>query len=239
MAEAAAITVIVSGAFRAAYLDLMGAYESKFGCGVNSVWGGSMGPAPTTIPSRLKRGEAAEVVILAADALDALIDHGLVQSGSRVDLARSRIGAAVRAGAPKPDISSVDAFKRTVLAAHAIAYSTSASGVYLSGLFRRLGLAEHIARIGKQAQGEPAGAIVARGEAEIAFQQVSELLPVPGIDFVAPLPEDIQQVTVFSAGIPRSATQLEAARTLIGYLASAKAADTIKNSGMDPINVAP
>ena len=173
-----AMRVIVSGAFRAAYLELIAAFEQASGHAVDTAFGGSMGTAPTAIPMRLKNGEAADLVILAAEALDPLIEQGLIRAGSRVDLVRSGIGVAVRAGAKVPDIGTVDAFKRTLLDARSIAFSTSASGVYVTGLFQRLGIADAIRARLKQSQGEPVGAVVARGDAEIGFQQLSELLPV-------------------------------------------------------------
>jgi molybdate transport system substrate-binding protein len=226
--------VIVSGALKAAYLVLVERFERESGRHVASEFGGSMGSAPTTIPNRLARGEIADVVILAGDVLDQLMAQGLVRTGSRVDLARSGVAMAVRAGAPRPDISSVDAFKRTVLQARSLVYSMSASGTYIAGLFERLGLAEHVRAVGRQIQGEPAGAFVARGEAELAFQQMSELKPVAGIDIVGPLPDEIQCVTTFSAGIPISATEPEAGKALIAYLASPAAAGAILASGMQP-----
>ena len=190
-----------------------------------------MGDAPDSIPSRLQRGEPVDVVILAAPALDELIKQGRVVSGSRVDLVRSSIGMAVRAGAPKPDISTVEALKRTLLEAKSIAYSDSASGVYLSKkMFMRLGIADQIAGKCQRIQSEPVGAVVARGDAEIGFQQISELLPVTGIAFVGPLPPEVQKVTVFSAGVVVGAKQPDAARALIKFLASPAAVPAITKS---------
>ena len=234
MAHAAEIRVLTSGGFRSAYLSLVPEFERTTGHKVVTTAGGSMGSAPTTVPNRLKRGEVYDVVILAADTLDELIKQGYVLAGSRVDLARSIIGVAVRAGAPRPDISSTDAFTRALVEAKSIAYSSSASGVYLIGLFQRLGIADKLKPISRQVTGEPVGAVVARGEAEIGFQQVSELLPVKGIDYVGPLPAEIQEVTVFAAGIPSSATEPDAARALIKFLSSPAAAPVIRKTGMEP-----
>jgi len=173
---------------------------------------------------------------MVGDALDALLKEGKVVPGSRVDLSRSIIGMAVRAGAPKPDISSVDAFKRAMLAAKSVAYSESASGVYLStNLFPRLGIAAAMNPKSKKISGEPVGAAVARGEAEIAFQQISELRPVAGIDIVGPLPPELQVVTIFAAGIATGARDANLARGLIAFLASPAAAGAIEKSGMEPI----
>jgi molybdate transport system substrate-binding protein len=195
-----------------------------------------MGNAPDSIPVRLQRGERADVVILAAEALDDLVRQGKVVAGSRVDLVRSVIGMAVRAGAPKPDISSLDAFVKTVLAAKSIAYSASASGTYLSTeLFPRLGIAEQVKGKSRRIESERVAAVVARGDAEIGFQQISELKPIAGIDLVGPLPPELQQFTVFSAGIVVGSKEPEAARSLIKFLASPEAAPAITASGMEPL----
>jgi molybdate transport system substrate-binding protein len=197
-----------------------------------------MGGAPDSIPSRLERGEPADVVILSAGAVDDLIRQGKVVAGSRVDLVRSSIGMAVRAGAPKPDIRTVDALRQTLLAARSIAYSASASGTYLATeLFPRLGIAGKIAARSKRIESERVGAVVARGEAEIGFQQISELLPIAGIEVVGPLPPGAQRVTVFSAGIVSRAAQPAAARRLIDFLASAAARPAIERSGLEPVAV--
>ncbi len=233
-ARAQEIRVMTSGAFTEAYRHLAPEYERKAHVKIATAYGASMGNAPDSIPSRLRRGEPVDVVILAGPALDQLIKQGEVVPGSRVDLVRSSIGMAVRAGAPKPDISSVDALKRTLLKATSIAYSDSASGVYLSHeLFQRLGIADQILGKCQRIQGEPVGAVVARGAAEIGFQQISELLPVAGIDFVGPLPPGAQKVTVFAAGIARSSQQPEAARDLIKFFASDVAIPAIKKSGLE------
>jgi molybdate transport system substrate-binding protein len=196
-----------------------------------------MGSAPDSIPSRLKRGEPVDVVILAAAALDDLIKQGKVVAGSRVDLVRSSIAMAVKAGTPKPDISSVEALTRTLLEAKSIAYSDSASGVYLSTvLFPRLGIADRLKTKSRKVSGnERVGSVVARGDAEIGFQQISELLPVTGITLVGPLPPGAQQVTVFSAGIAVGAKEPEAARALIQFLASRAATSTIIRTGLEPM----
>lgn len=232
---AAAIRVIVSGAFRAAYEELIPAFERSSGCRVASAFGGSMGTLPTAIPMRLKSGEAADLIILAAEALEPLIAQGLVRGESRVDLVRSGIGVAVRADAAVPDIGTVEAFKRSLLAARSIAFSTSASGVYVTGLFERLGIADAIRPRLKQIQGEPVGAVVARGEAQIGFQQMSELMPVSGIRIVGPLPAELQTHAIFSAAIPSAATQPDAARALIAFLTSPAAGATIRKSGLEPV----
>jgi len=230
------IRVMNSGAFTAPYLHVVPEFERTSHNKIITAYGASMGNAPDSIPSRLERGEAADVVILAAPALDELIKHGKVVPGSRVDLVRSSIGVAVRAGAAKPDISSVDALKRTLLEAKSIAYSASASGVYLSQeLFQRLGIAQQIMDKCKRIANEPVGAVVARGDAEIGFQQISELLPVAGITYVGPLPPGAQKVTVFSAGVAVGAKEPAAARALIQFLASPAAVHAIIQSGLEPV----
>ena len=232
MPDAVEIRAVCSGGFKAALLALVPAFEQKTGHKVAIEWGSSLGNAPTSIPSRLQRGDPLDLVILSGDALDGLIAQGRIVAGSRVDLARSGIGVAVRAGARRPDIGSVDAFKRALLQARSIAHSSSASGVYLKSLFQRLGIAAELAPKIRQIEGEPVGQVVARGEAEIGFQQVSELLPVAGIDYVGPLPADIQEITVFAAGIPVGASQ--AAQALVSFLTSPAAAPVIRECGMEP-----
>ena len=235
-ADGGEIRVMTSGGFTAPYNELIPEYERATQNKIVTAYGASMGNAPDSIPMRLQRGEPADVVILAATALDELIKQGKVVTGSRVDLVRSRIGMAVRAGAPKPDISSVEALKRTLLQANSIAYSASTSGVYLSTeLFPRLGIADQIMGKSKRIGSERVGTVVARGDAEIGFQQISELLPIPGIDYVGPLPPEVQKVTVFSAGVVVGAKEPDAARALIEFLASPAAAPAITKSGLEPV----
>ena len=234
--QAAEIRVVSSGGFAAAYKALAPRFERDTGHRLVSQWGPSMGDTPNAVPARLRRGEPIDVVIMVGYALGKLIDEGKVLPGSRADLARSAIGIAVRAGAPKPDISSVEALKRTLLAAKSIAYSDSASGVYISTeMFKRLGIADAVAGKSRMIPAEPVGEVVARGEAEIGFQQISELKPVKGIDIVGPLPAEVQQYTVFSAGVVKGAREPEAAKALVSFLASPAAAAAVAESGMEPL----
>jgi len=236
-AFAAEVKVMISGGFSAAYEQLVPRFERATGHTVTTVRGPSMGATPQAIPNRLQRGEAADVVIMVGEALDPLIAQGRVAAGSRVDLARSYIAMAVRAGAPKPDIATVDAFKRTLLDARSIAYSDSASGVYLSTvLFQRLGIWEQIKDKSRMIPAEPVGGVVARGDAEIGFQQLSELIPVRGIQIVGLLPTATQKVTVFSAGIAAGAHEPVAAKALVDFLASKASIEAITASGMEPAN---
>jgi len=201
-ASADDIRVMTSGAFTAAYLALVPQFERGKRGPVDHA-ATTMGTGSDSIPSRLARGEAVDIVIVADAALTELIEQGYVIAGSRVELARSSIGVAVRAGAPKPDISSVDALRHTLLRATSIAYSASVSGTYLSQeMFQHLGIADQVLSKSRRIDRERVGAVVARGEAEIGFQQISELLPEPGIDYVGPLPAEVQRVTVFSAASP-------------------------------------
>lgn len=234
-ARAAGLSVMVSGAFTEAYNQLIPQFEKATGHKVMTAYGASMGNAPDSIPVRLQRGEPADVVIMAADALEALIESGQVRRNSRVDLVRSSIGMVVRAGAPRPDISTVEALKRTLLDARSIAFSASASGTYLAAeLFPRLGIADQIKTKSRRIESERVAAVVARGDAEIGFQQISELLPVAGVDLVGPLPAGAQRVTVFSAGVTARAQHAAAAQALIEFLASPAAVPVIIRTGLEP-----
>lgn len=221
------IKVMLSAAFKEAYLELLPQFERASGHTVESLW-----VASVQMMSRLKGGEAVDLVILSAASLDELRKAGIVTE--RTDLVKSGIGVAVKAGATRPDISSGEAVKRAVLAAKGVAYSTGPSGLYLVGLFQRMGIADQIKHKVTQTQGQPSGGVVARGEAEIAFQQISELLPVPGIELVGPLPPDIQEITVFAAGLHAHAKSPDAAKALVKFLTSPVAAPVIRSKGMEP-----
>jgi molybdate transport system substrate-binding protein len=235
IAAAEEITVMTSGGFTAALATLSDVYEKQSGNKLIVIHGPSMGEDPTAIPARLTRGETADVVILARGGLDKLVTKGQVVAGSETDLGLGYIVMAVKAGAQKPDISSVDAFRRTLLAAKSVAYSDSASGVYLSTeLFKRLGIDKELAAKGKMIQATPVGLNVARGEFELGFQQMSEMKPVPGIDIVGPIPQDVQQITPFSAGIVAASKNPARAKELIRFLASSDAFPAIRASGMIP-----
>lgn len=184
---------------------------------------------------RVKAGEAFDGVVLAANAIDDLIAAGKVVAGSRVDLVQSGVAIAVRAGAPRPDVGSEDALKRAVLAARTLGYSTGPSGVALAKLFERWGIAETIKpRFVQAPPGVPVGSLVAKGEIELGFQQLSEMMSLPGIDVIGPLPAAIQIVTTFSAGVASASTQPEAARALFAFLASPGVAALKREHGMDP-----
>ena len=233
--QADEVRVMTSGGFAAPHLELVSPFEraTKHRVVTDAT---STGLGEDSIPSRLRRGEPVDVVILADAALDELIKEGRVVADSRVALARSAIGMAVRAGAPKPDISSVEALKRVLLQAKSVAYSAQVSGVYLSTeLFPRLGIADQMKAKSQRIERERVGAVVARGEAEIGFQQISELLPIAGIDYVGPLPAEVQRVTVFSAGVAVGAKSPEAARALIRFFMSPEGAHAMTKNGLEPM----
>jgi molybdate transport system substrate-binding protein len=226
--------VMTSGAFTAAHLELVPKLETLTGKKIVTATT-SVGTGDTSIPSRLKRGEVADIVIVADDLQRQLIEQGLVQAEGRTPLARSSIAIAVRAGAPKPDVSTADALRRTLLEAKVIAYSASVSGQFLTKeLLQRLGIADQV--LGKcqfVGGGVRTGAVVARGDADLAFQQTSELLPVEGIAHITPLPPEAQKISVFSAGIAATTRDAALARKVIAFLASPEAAPAITRSGLE------
>ena len=227
---------MTSGAFTAAYLELIPKLELLTGKKIVTA-ATSIGTGETSIPNRLKRGEAVDIVIVADAVLRQFVEDGLVLRDSYTPVARSAIGMAVRAGAAKPDIGSVDALKRTLLQAQSIAYSASVSGDYLTKeLYQRLGIAEQVLSKSRLiGGGERVGAVVARGEAEIGFQQISELLPVPGIAHITPLPPEVQKVSLFSAGVAASTSDAALAQSVIKFLVSPEAAPAITKSGLETI----
>ena len=235
-ASAAEVRVMISGGLTAAYKALVPEFERLTGHKVLTAYGPSMGTTTNAIPVRLERGEAADVLIMVGYALDNLAKEGKVISDSRVELVKSPIGVAVKSGTPKPDISNADALRRALLAVKTVAYSDSASGVYVSTeMFGKLGITDAMKDKARKIPATPVGEIVARGDAEIGFQQVSELKPVEGIDIVGPLPDELQKITVFSAGIASVSKEPDAGKALIRFLASPAARGEIVKSGMDPI----
>lgn len=220
------LTVMMSAGFKAAYLELAPRYERESGHRLATLWVPS-----ADIPRRLQAGEIVDLVIGSAPSLDAMIAAGHLAK-PRVDLATCGVAAAVKSGARKPDLESAEDLKRAVLHAWGVVYSQGPSGVYLEQLFERMGIAGEIAHKVKRVKGEPAGEVVARGEAELGFQQMSELLPVEGIDIVGPLPDEVQEITTFSAGVHARAPSPEAARALVEYLQAPAAASVIEASGM-------
>jgi molybdate transport system substrate-binding protein len=236
-AHAAEIKVMSSAGFKAAYLELSAEFERMTGHKIVNAWGPSMGDTPQAVPNRIARGEPVDVVILVGESLEKLVQEGKVVASSRTDLARSLMGAAVRSGAPKPDISNVEAFKRALANAKSIAFSDSASGVYIQNvLYKQLGISDEIKAKSKMIPADPVGEVVARGDADLGFQQISELIPVKGIDIVGPIPAEIQKVTIYRAGLAAGAKEPEAGAALIRFLAAPSAAPAIKQSGMEPVS---
>lgn len=235
-ARADTIHVVSSGGFAAAYKELAPQFEHMTGDTLDAAWGPSMGATVDAVPQRLARHEPIDVVIMVGYALGKLVDAGTVDVADRQDLAKSGIGVVVKAGAPHPDVSTVDALRAALRTAPSIAYSDSASGVYIEReMFKALGIEAEVRGKARMIPAEPVGAVVARGEAALGFQQISELKPIQGIDLVGPLPPGAQQVTVFSAGVLAESPHKDHARALLRFLASPEAADAIRRSGMDPI----
>ena len=230
------VTVVTSGGLAAAYDVLAPRFQTETGIRLATAYGASTGGAPDSIPARLERGERFDVLIMSQAGLNELTARGLVRPSTRVDLASSSIGMAVREGAPMPDISTAEAFAETLLAAESIGYSASVSGTYVSTeLFPRLGLSEQLAPKSRRIVSERVAAVVARGEVEIGFQQVSEILSIEGAAYAGPIPAEYQRVTTFSTGITTDAENPGGARQLIDFLASDDAARTIAETGLEPV----
>jgi molybdate transport system substrate-binding protein len=227
-ARAAEITVMSSLAFKEAYSALVPSFEKSTGHKVTTQWVGS-----ADIMKRMADGEAVDLVILAAASVDQLIEQGKVVPGSRADLAKSGIGVAVPHGAPRPDLTSTAALKRWLFKVKSAAYSSGPSGVYLAKLFDRWGLSDEIKLI-KTKPGQPVGELLMRNGASVGFQQISELLPFKGIDYLGPVPADIQLTTVFSAGLHTQARSPKPAQALVKFLKAPAAAAVIRKTGMEP-----
>jgi molybdate transport system substrate-binding protein len=227
---AAEIKVLSTQATEEAYRELVPQFEKETGHKVSTVFTGTL-----DVQKRVAAGETYDLIIMAGPAIDDYIKAGKIVAGSRVDLAKSGVGVAVRAGAPKPDIGSTEALKKTLVAAKSIGYSTGPSGVYLVSLFQRLGVAEAVAPKLKQTPtGVFVGTLVASGEAEIGFQQVSELSHFPGVDFVGPLPAEVQQITTFASGLQVGAKEADAAGAWVRFLTAPAAAAAYRKRGLEP-----
>ncbi len=232
-AAAAEIKVLTAGAFKQVLLVLVPDFEKQTGHKVileNDTVG--------ALTKRIEGGEAFDLAVLTPAAVNDLSTKGKFVAGSRTNLGRVGVGVVVKEGAPKPDISSVDAFKKTLLAAKSVAYIDPAaggsSGIYVAGLLDKLGVA---AAVKPKAKLIPGGAVaehIARGEAEIGIHQISEILPVKGITLVGPLPADIQNYTVYAAGLGANGKESEAAKALLKTLSGPAAADVLKSKGMEP-----
>ena len=237
-ASAEEITVMISGGFSAALDKLVPGYEKASGDTVRIVHGPSMGKSPEAIPNRLAAGQPADAVIMVGYALDSLQKAGKTAPASRVELADSRIGMVVKAGETAPDIRSEAALKATLLKAKSIAYSDSASGRYVqSELFNKLGIARDVQGKAKMIEKTPVASVVAKGEYAVGFQQVSELLPEKGAEFVGRIPEQVQYVTRFAGAVVNGAAHEAHARALLRYLASPQAQAIVRETGLDSLSV--
>jgi molybdate transport system substrate-binding protein len=230
VAGAAEIKVLSTQATEEAYKELVPQFEKASGHKVTTVFTGTLDAL-----KRLSNGETYDLLIMARQQIDELSQSGKVVAGSRTDIAKSGVGAAVGKGKPKPDISTVDALKKTLLAAKSIGYSTGPSGIYVVTMFQKMGIADEVkSKLKQTPTGVFVGSIIASGEAEIGFQQVSELSFFPGIDYVGPIPAEVQLITVFSAGIPTGTKQADAAKALVSFVTAPAAAAIFKKHALDP-----
>jgi molybdate transport system substrate-binding protein len=229
------LKVLISGGFSGPYEKLLPKFEQTTGIKVTTGSGSSQGPGPQTIAAQLARGVPADVVILSREGLTELIAARRIATGTDVDLARTPIGVAVRAGAPKPDVRSVEAFKQVVLKAGTVAVPSSTSGIFLmEEIFPRLGIADKV-NVKATPRGTGAAAMVAAGEAEIALLPVSEIVHAPGVELAGVIAEEIQLNQIFAAAVVAGSKEVEAAKRLIVFLGSERAAVTIRASGMEPL----
>ena len=227
--------VIISGGFSGPYEQLIPQFERTTGIKVATGSGSSQGSGPQTIAAQLARGEPADVVILSREGLTELIAARWIAAGTDVDLARTPIGVAVRAGAPKPDVRSVEHFKQVVLKARTVAVPSSTSGIFLiEEIFPRLGIAGRV-NVKATPRGSGAAAMVAAGEADIGLLPVSEIVHATGVELAGVIADEIQLNQIFAAAIVATSTQTEAAKRLIAFLTSKSAADTIRRGGMEPL----
>ncbi len=229
------LTVMISGGFSLAYRQVLPEFERATGIAVTTLSGASQGTGPKTIKSQLEQGADVDVVILSKEGLDELTAVGRIAAGSARELANVPLGAAVRQGSAKPDISSVGAFKRAVLGARLVALPASTSGIFLKNeVFPRLGIADKVSSK-LFARGTEATGALAAGEADLALGPVSEQVHQPGIELVGALPDDVQLVQTFAAAIVKTAHNPDQAKKLIGFLASSQTTTAIQNAGMQPL----
>jgi molybdate transport system substrate-binding protein len=228
--NAAEINVISTQATEEAYKELVAQFEKASGHKVTTFFSGTL-----NVQKKLAAGEPYDLILMAGPAIDEQIKLGKAVAGSRVDIAKSGTGLAVRKGAAKPDISSADALKKTLLTAKSIGYSTGPSGLYMLSVFEKLGIAEQVkGKLRQTPSGVFVGTLIASGDAEIGFQQISELVHFAGIDYVGPLPGELQRMTMFSTGIHSGAKQADAARALVKFLTAPAAAAVIRKHGLEP-----
>jgi molybdate transport system substrate-binding protein len=229
-AQGAEVKLIAANAVKGALVELAPRFEKSSGNKVTLLWGGTTG-----IAKRVEGGEVFDIVLIGSRQIDRLIASGKLAKGSRADFAKSGVGVAVRSGLPKPDISTSEALKKAILEAKSIAYSSGPSGYYIAELLKKMGIADQMKdRVKQPPSGVQVGELVARGEADLAFQQISELIHVKGIDYLGPLPPDIQNVTIYAAGLHASAPAADAAKALMKFLIGPESAPVLKKIGMDP-----
>ena len=237
VAASAQLNVMISGGFSGAYEQLLPEFERTSGIKVTTGSGASQGTGPQTIAAQLARGVPVNVVILSREGLTELIDAKRIIAGTDVDLARVPLGVAVRTGTPKPDVTTVEAFKQVLLKAKTVAIPGSTSGIWLMDeLFPRLGIADKInVKVGPR--GTDATAMVAAGEADLAVMPVSEIVHAKGVEFAGSIAPEIQFVQTFSAAVLAGSGEIERAKRLIAFLSSARASEAIRKSGMEPVTV--
>lgn len=234
-AARAELTVMMSGGFALAYQELLPAFERRTGIKVVTTSGASQGTGPATIKAQLERGARPDVVILSREGLDELIAAGRIMGGSEVGLASTPLGAAVRAGAAKPDVSTIAALRETLLKARLITMPGSTSGIFIrDDAFPRLGIADKVS-LRVTARGIESTNMLAAGESDVALGPVSELVGQPGVDYVGPLPQEVQLVQEFTAAVVQGSSQEQDARRLIAFMSSGEAAAALERAGMEPV----
>lgn len=232
----AGLKIITSGAFAAALEELLGLYRDRQPVEIELSFGSSLGAAHDSIPTRLGNGERFDLYFLARDALDAFTAQNIIRDGSGVDLVESHIGAMVRTEDPEPDISTVEALRETLLAAKSIAHAASASGIYMSTkVFPALGIVDEMKKTARAILSERVGTVVARGDADLGFQQISEILPIAGVKVIGRLPGPYGKSFRFCMGIGAESDKLETAKNLMRFVASEDAAPIIRKTGLDPL----
>ena len=231
------IHVIATGAVSGAFKQIVPQFESESGHKLTISWGPSSGKSPEAIPERLKAGEPADVVIMIGANMDKLVSDGLFAVQSRIDFAKTGIGVGVKTGQTPPDISTVASLRQTLLNAKSIGYSEGASGTYISTvLLKNLGVADQVAAKSKViVRGRMVGEAIANSEVELGLQQISELRLTPGVIYVGPLPDEVQQINLITAAISAKAQRVEAAKRFLSFLTSPAAAEAVTKSGLDPV----
>jgi molybdate transport system substrate-binding protein len=234
-AQSAEIKLLASGAIKEAASELIPQFEKASGNKVAITWAGTV-----DIKKKMAAGEVFDLVIVASPEVEAFIKDGKIAAGTKADLVKSSVGIAVKPGAPKPDLSSGESLKKSLLAAKSVGYSTGPSGVYLQGLFAKMGIADEIKAKAKVTKpGVPVASLLRSGEAEVGFQQVSELIHEQGIEFLGPIPADVQNITVFSSGVHAGAKEAVGAKALQKFLTAPAAAPVYKKHGLERAGRAP